>query len=576
MEQRRKNDRLEFLVHLGGKLKAVLLNRRSLIIIGGILGVLLVIQLLWPSGRSRPFVKVGGTRMGLASKEQMASKLNGVTDSSKLDITFKDKKQSVAFKELGITLKSEESAKNGLKYQWWKRIIPLSLITFNNVKAETNIDRTKLETKVKELVDKQYKAPFNATVKINNVTAELVQAADGHRFDQAKVSDTFAKLTPAGSRQSIKLKAETIKPVRPDDKVKDLVKDAQRAIDTPLTLKFADKQEQPSKQVIAGWLKFVESKDKKLLSIDLDAAKVKEHTDPLAKSIYIAPGVTTVNYVDGKETSRQVGSNGRGLDTEKSTEVIKQALLNKKVDSATLTVSVLPPRIQNNRAYTSSQAGLQALLADLAKDNGDYAISVIDFSGSGWSASANGGKTYHPASTYKTYVAYSLLKRVDSGEIKLDESATAGKNIDQCLEVMIVRSDNACAEWLGGTKLKWSTVTSDVRALGLSSGTNLNNSFISTTYDEALFMQKLSGSILKDESRDKLLGLMRRQIYRAGIPAGVVGTVADKVGFLNGLLHDQAIVYGRKRTYALVIFSNGSSWGTIAKVSKAIDEFMSR
>jgi beta-lactamase class A len=563
-------------VHLGKVLKGVLLDRKTMIIIGVILGGLVVIQLLWPGSRSRPFVKVGGTRMGLASKDQIESKLRGVQNSSKLQITFKDKKETVAFKDLGIGIKTDTSAQHGLRYQWWKRLIPFSLIAFNDVKAETTIDRTKLETKVKQLVDKNYKAPFNATIKIKDVAAELVPAADGHKFEQGKVSDTLAQLEPSGSTQSIKIKEEVLKPVRDDKAVKDVVKDAQRAIDTPLTLKFADKQEQPTKKVIAGWLIFVESKDKKQLSIDLDGGKVKEHTDPLAKSIYIAPGVTTVSYVDGRETGRQVGANGRGLDTEKSTEVIKQALLQKKTDTATLTVSVLQPSIQNNRTYTSSQAGLQALLNDLAKDNGNYAISVIDFSGSGWSASANGGKTYHPASTYKTYVAYSLLKRVDSGEIKLDEPATGGKNIDQCLEVMIVRSDNPCAEWLGGTKLKWSTVTSDIRALGLSSGTNLNSSFISTTHDEALFMQKLSGSILKPESRDKLLGLMRRQIYRAGIPSGVVGAVADKVGFLNGLLHDQAIVYGRKRTYALVIFSNGSSWGTIAKVSKAIDDFMSR
>ena len=64
---------------------------------------------------------------------------------------------------------------------------------------------------------------------------------------------------------------------------------------------------------------------------------------------------------------------------------------------------------------------------------------------------------------------------------------------------------------------------------------------------------------------------MKRNVYRQGIPAGASGTVADKVGFLNGLLHDAAIVYSPKGTYVLVILTNGSSWANIAELTKKIE-----
>jgi beta-lactamase class A len=64
---------------------------------------------------------------------------------------------------------------------------------------------------------------------------------------------------------------------------------------------------------------------------------------------------------------------------------------------------------------------------------------------------------------------------------------------------------------------------------------------------------------------------MKANVYRKGIPAGVQGTVADKVGFMNGLLHDAAIVYSPKGTYVIAVMTDGSSWATIADLARQID-----
>jgi len=64
---------------------------------------------------------------------------------------------------------------------------------------------------------------------------------------------------------------------------------------------------------------------------------------------------------------------------------------------------------------------------------------------------------------------------------------------------------------------------------------------------------------------------MKKNVYTAGIPSGIKADVADKVGFLDALLHDAAIVYSPKGTYVLIIMTNNASWGNIAELAKAIE-----
>jgi len=68
-----------------------------------------------------------------------------------------------------------------------------------------------------------------------------------------------------------------------------------------------------------------------------------------------------------------------------------------------------------------------------------------------------------------------------------------------------------------------------------------------------------------------LIDAMKRNVYRQGIPKGVSSVVADKVGFMDALLHDAAIVYGPTGPYTLVIMTNGSSWANIAELTRQIE-----
>ena len=368
---------------------------------------------------------------------------------------------------------------------------------------------------------------------------------------------------------TLTVKTTAVKPERSNKDVQPLLKEARAIAEHKLTLVVAGKTYAIDKPTLASWLAFPEDPKTKEPTVGLNDEAVKAYLASIQKDVYVAPGVTVITTHDSIETGRVTGRSGQGIDQTATTEAIrKQVLAGDGTVTATLTV--IPPSLAYNRSYSKTPEGLQALVNDLVKDKGDFAISVRKLGDSG--VHANGDKTYHPASTYKLFVAYSVLKRVDNGQISLGQTTSGGQTLAQCLDNMIVNSDNACAEWFG-TSIGWNTLTNEARALG-ASRTVLSRPFVSTTNDQALFLQKLESNQLglTEPSRARLIDAMKRQVYRKGIPAGVGVPVADKVGFLEGYLHDSAIVYSPKGVYILVIYSNGSSWGAIADAAKKIHE----
>lgn len=560
------------------KVPDITMPKKFRLIALGVFLLIICVQLLWPGSRARPFTKLAGANVGVASKDQIEKKLANINEQSKFQLKLEEKIVKAKWADSGIEILEKPSSQAATSYPVWQRVIPLSVFgnLINQPDAKTRIDEKNLKELARQWADKAYKAPHNAGVNINGLKAELDPAKDGYRFDQAKLTKMMSQQVPDQQTTNLSFKSITVEPVRKDDMIKATIKKAQKAIDTPIEVSFNNKKVKAESQTIASWLAFTESQDKKQLNIDVNQEVLKAYLMPLEKEVYKEPGITEITMVDGAETARKKGENGRGLDQGKTIETIKTVLNEQKTNQVSLSIADLAPKEKINHSFTKTSKGLTALLNKIAKEKGDFAITVDEQGGLNRRGAANGGKQYHPASTYKLLVAYSVLKRIDSKEMKWeDPSPVEGKNVQQCFDVMIIRSDNACAEGFGKA-LKWGVVSSEARALGLSS-TSLNGNFVSTTDDQVTFLNKLlSGKIVSDESRDKLLSTMRAQIYRQGVPAGGSGTVADKVGFLNGLLHDSAIVYGKKGTYTISVYSNGSSWAQIADATRQIEAYFAQ
>jgi beta-lactamase class A len=547
----------------------------SLLAVSAVLIFVVILQLLWPSSKARPFSSVAGLSVGLSSKDSINTQLKTINNSAEFNLVMGSKTIESKFSDSSININPELTAEKVTNYPIWKKLIPLSLFIGNKQSAVVSIDQQNLKELAAEWSKQAYVPEKNATIVINGTSATINKEESGRDYRQEDIVAALGKANIGAEKQTVLVKRTEVKPARTEKDVKKLLAETIKSINNPLTLEIEGKKFVAPSSAIAKWITFTEkADDKKVLELDINKETLNEYLKPFQQDVYKKPGVTTVSIIDGEETGRNIGEKGKGLDVEKSTSTIKKALIDHPAEAITLTVGPIEPTVQFNKTFTKTNKGLSALLADIAKQKGDYAITVRQLGGYGLSGSYNGNKQYHPASTYKLFVAYSVLKRIESGELKWEDEANSGNNIDRCFELMIVNSNNACAEWFG-EKISWQTIHSELRALGLGSTTLIGGSgFRSTTDDQVKFLAQLnSGTLLKEESNKKLLSAMSRQIYRAGIPTGFGGDIANKVGFFEGLFHDSAIVSFGGNTYLISIYSNGSSWSQLADAAKQIKNY---
>lgn len=490
-------------------------------------------------------------------------------------VSIKNFDYKSSFNDAGVDPDERAGANKAVDWPWWQRLIPLSSV----VKAFNNHQRTPLQQNSAaqstwaQLVLQACNQPaVNAGIKTNDDgTLELQPSKDGRLCD-AKTILRNLNDTQLSQSMMVDVSPQTVKPTRSNVMVEDKLTIIRPIVKAGITVKANDKTTMADAKTIVKWLTFTDEKDGKLI-VDVDLKQMQGFIEQAQSSVYIAPGTTYINVRDGAETSRTSGSNGQGIDQAQLAKDIREIFVSQQNKPLQAKVIALAPREVFNRSYSNSAAGLQALLNQLAKDKGDVAIAITELDGQRRSLSVNGGKQYHPASTYKLVIAYSVIKRVEANQMKWSDQI-ASKSVDDCLTSMIVDSDNTCAEAFG-KQISWSSVQNDVRSLGMNSTNYESSNFVSTVNDQALFLAKLQNAqLMKNENKDKLLELMKRQRYRSGIPAGVGVPVADKVGFLGSLLHDSAIVYGSSGTYVLSVYSSGGSWGNIADIAHQINNLM--
>lgn len=181
---------------------------------------------------------------------------------------------------------------------------------------------------------------------------------------------------------------------------------------------------------------------------------------------------------------------------------------------------------------------------------------------------------FRSASFYKLFVANAILRRVDAGSLSLATAAGGGtgENINQCLNLMITISDNACGDALG-VLAGWGALTTESQAQGYTA-TNLNQPMVTTPRDVATLFERLyDGSLLSPASNNLLLGLLKAQKVNNRLPQGLpAGTVmAHKTGDLYGFVHDGGIVYGPKATYLVVMMgAPGATPNQFARLSRIL------
>lgn len=543
----------------------------------------LLVQFLYPVDRLPLFTTIDRVPVGGQTVAVAAEVLDHSYKKVKTPLYFGTTNQAYRTPlatELGIKISNKSRVENSA-YPLWLRLIPTSFLWAGTVirspDPEYSRDTAKLQAYIKkELGSSCSVTSKNAGLIVKDSKLTVISAVDGGTCELRDVETKLLAATPhLNTSGDVRIPMKKIEPAVTTADAQKFADAVESKIKNGVNIKVGDSTVTTEGAQVLGWLDFAVADDKLALSVSSDRSK-SYFDKTIAPKVTRAAGVSKVSTRDFTEISRVNGAPGQALNLAKTLESLESYL--RTGSEAAAVTQVVPPRTEYTRSYSPTDTGLSALLEQYAQSHpGVYGISLAELGGRQRRAAYQDTKVFQTASTYKLFVAYGSLKRVEAGTWRWTDQISGGRNLEKCLDDMIVKSDNACGEALL-QKIGFRPLTDEMKAIGLSGNTSfLKDVPQSTAGDLTTFLGALqSGQLLTPDSTNRLLGLMKRNIFRQGIPAGAGGQVADKVGFLNGLLHDAAIIYGPDGPAVLSIMTDGSSWAAIADLTRQIEALRAR
>lgn len=557
--------------------------RRAAWVLLGLAIFTVPLQLLYPTDRALPLYSIGGLSIGGQTKQQLVATFDDYANNGEVTIETPSKSWKAKWQDIGLTIDREATAEVALNYPLWERLIPFSGLIKGSQSANlpmvAMVDNERLTAFAEQLVAEDKLAASDANITINAGQVEIDEAKSGYNFVaqdvkmqiQRQAVVAFAKVT---------LRPDTIPYVRSLAELEDLKKQAEDILNHSLKLTIEGKTYEPARDVVGGWLQFPENPETKQLSLQFNTDTMKIYLAEVDQQSAIAPGTSTVTLLDGQEVSRSSAQAGRSVATDEAIEQIKSALLGQdQQPTVALSTVDVPAKVQYVKTYSKSSDGLLAVIKDWdAQAYGDYGVIIRELGGEQRYAEWQPDKQYVTASTFKMFVAYALLKKINEGSISYNQTTDIGWTVDACLTEMIVNSTNPCSVSFLNL-MGWGEVQRMVNEAGFSN-TLIDNGCCeekhSTVRDETNFMLRLNaGTLLDPAGTERLLSMFKRQVWRGGIPSGVPAgvTVADKVGFYAGYIHDVGIIYAPNGTYILGIMSYGGSNPNMAELSRRVYNF---
>ena len=547
--------------------------KRFLVYTGLTLSLIVAIQLVFPSNVTSPRTYIGGKAYGMQSKSAVISRINEI-NSKDATVVLQDKLISTDLASMGLAIDGAATVQKASSYRWYERLLPFSLLSTNNQSdfVLTTIDEAKASTFAKSL--NQYNSSaVDANVTVNNLQVTVDPSKNGYEYKTELVKEALPRET-LPSNLAVNIPATVSEPSIPTEAAQTAA-NAIKARLVPLTVAAGEHAITISPETIASWIELQKDAKKGTINVTYSRDKVKTALGTFKSKLYISQIANSITLIDGEVKDQTTGAKGQMLQLETSTDAVIAAVTSNQ-KSASAVVQAITPQTVFNRSYTRSSKGIQALIDEwVITHSGVYGVSFRYLSG-GINADTNGNRQFTSASIYKLYVADVVYNKVQAGELSIDTATSTGASVAVCIDAMIVRSDNDCAIALGNM-IGWNANVSFLRSQGFGSTNLISGGFLTTASDTADLLVKLqNGTLVPTSSASSLISMMSRQIYRAGIPSGSIGSVANKVGFLGGLNHDAAIVYHPKGSYALVVMSSGSSFNAIADLSRKISAVMNQ
>lgn len=550
---------------------------------GGLAGLCILLQLVYPGDRLPLFMSIDGVNVSAWDKNDASWELDRQYKAKTAQLYFGNTKEpyrNASLTDIGLAVGNAQRIE-AVSYSWWLRLIPTSIFWAHTVVALKapvyDFDQSKTQAYInKELGESCNVQPKNALPAVKNDQLTVQSAVPGGTCKTDDVKQQLLAVRPVLTTDTIaRVPMNIIEPIIKDEQAKTFAESLARRIGGGVAVKIGEQTVTVEKKTLLSWLDFTTTDNKLTVAVNKDRS-ADFLNKQVAPKVTKAAGVSKVTTMDFMETARVNGANGQALNVDGTLQVIADYLIEKRSDVVAATI-IVAPRVEYTRNYSPTDTGLSALMKQYAESHpGSFGISMAELSGQHRRATYNDTKRFRTASTYKLYVAYGTLKRVEAGAWKWTDQIHGGRDLAKCFDDMIVKSDNPCGEALLG-KIGFRALTDEMKALGLTNTSFMGSIPETSAGDLTTFVGSLeAGQMLNADSRARLLGAMKRNVYRQGIPAGANGQVANKVGFLNGLLHDAAVIYGPTGPVVLSIMSDGSSWATLADLTKQIEALRAR
>lgn len=534
---------------------------------------------VYPAQRMAPLANINGIHIGGSGYQQAVTDLEAEElDSHPVTLVIGEETHQADLQTMGIEVDIEASVTKAIARQrqardnirpgefWGPRSFPLVV----------EMDETAFEEFYENELAEYHGDPADARLVIANNKARIRPGETSWRIDKdalrRNILHSAEKLKDQVSiqvnRQQPEVTAEELRPLR--------VK-AQRWLDRGITLKHENGTHPISPSRLGRWITIAKEDGSPELTVD--RKQIRAHIKKLAKSINKEPEPVGRVLEDGEVVERQEGKPGRKVKVAESADAVVSALQSGDA-TAVLEIRTLNPGTRESHTYTATTRGMEALLANFASSyGGEYGLAVRTLNGD-IRASYNGNKRFITASTYKMYLAFAAYTEIERGNLNSSRNIGPGK-VGYCLKRMILYSTNPCAIALGDA-IGWKRIDAILNEAGFHQ-TTLNNhkpgriNKYTTAKDAALFMQRLrAGELMNEFHTQRLLDHLRNQIYRSGIPAGSTGSVANKIGFLEGYLHDVGVVEGGGRDYVLAIYSYGGQWWQFKKLAQQVQSVLNQ
>lgn len=546
----------------------------------------ILLQLLYPGDRALPYMSVDGQPVGMLTEEALLEKLDGMALDAELTVVTPAKTRTVQWATVGATIDRLATSEVVLGYAWWERLVPFSSLARMAQPGHTPlviIDQERLDAFAGQIAAEGQRSAQEASITIKDGEVRVDPAKAGYVFEVDDIKQQLLAV-PFSAEAKLTLEPQTVPAAHSAREVAAVADQLRQLLRQDIRLSFAGQTLAPEPKIMGAWLKVTEDKQTKQLRPAIDKAALKKYLEHLNEQYAAPPEPVVVTLLDGREIKRTASEPGLAMNMDEAAGTISRAVLNPAADAA-ITVPVVPvaPDVLYRRTYSQSSEGLNALIRYWeATTYGNYGIIVREIGGQNRYAEFGADKRFVTASTYKMFLAYTVFKKIEAGKITPSQTTDMGWTVEDCITEMIVNSTNPCAVSLQNL-VGWKEVDRMLHQAGFTD-TYLNNLHgdedkYTTVRDEADFLLRLyGGSLMNQAHTNQLLGLMQRQIWRGGIPAGVPygTTVANKVGFYDGWIHDVAIVYGPKSTYILAIMSRGGSDPGFAELSRQVYDFFNR